>query len=902
MADKRRVHYVLSTHWDREWYQSFQNFRYQLVQLLDRVIAGIESGELKGPFQTDGQEIVIEDYLEIRPERRAQVEQLVRDGRFVVGPWYVMPDEFTISGESLVRNLRIGREAVRALGGTPSNAGFLCDMFGHTSQMPQIFAGFGIPGAFIWRGTLEPGRRNLLWTGADGTTLPALRFGLNGYCDYAIKIRKIGRPDPRQDMEQVMEDLDHLFSAESVETEVGPILFLDGGDHQSWDRETYATLQHWMDWNKERLDGVHSSLDAYLAEMVPQQWRISARVEGELREPGLYTTEKDSQWVIPGVLSSRVWIKQANNQCQTMLCHWAEPTSAFAALALGREYPHGFLHAAWRWLIQNHPHDSMDGCSIDQVHRDMRYRFDQSREIANRVTEENLLSLAASIQPAMGDRELRVLVYNPLPHPVDEIVDLDLHIPPDWPTFNEFFGYEPKHAFRIFDARGSEVPYQRLGQANNRARRRVRLEHFSMSYTSDNVHVALRLSIPAMGYTTLSVRAGEEGHPTRHPAVPGIASAEQALENEFLRAAVEPNGTLTITDKRSGQVYSRALTFEDSADIGDGWYNGPAVNDQAFASTACRADVAVVHNGPWMGALRVRTTMNLPEEFDFHTMTRSERLVEMVLDSLVVLRAGQDYLEVTTTVTNPAGDHRLRVLFPSNAPAKTYLADAAFDVVERPIALRADNHLYRELEVETKPQQSWTAVYAGSRGLAVIAEGLLESAVCDQPERPLALTLLRATRRTVQTDGEPDGQLIGKSTFRYWIAPLAAEPDRVRLANLGQAISAGLRCVQMLPPDVALHDSGHALPLEAGLLQLSGPAVLTSACMTASGLEVRLYNPLVTTAQVMLSTPCYPGGKAPWTSYQRVNLESTPLEEPRDFAGKLSLQIEPKKIVTIQLK
>lgn len=135
---KRRVHYVLSTHWDREWHHTFQDFRYYLVKLFNDVLEGWENGSLKGPFQTDGQAIILEDYLEIHPEKRPLIEKHVKAGRLVVGPWFVMPDEFTISGESIIRNLRLGREVAREFGGEPSSAGFMCDIFGHISQMPQI--------------------------------------------------------------------------------------------------------------------------------------------------------------------------------------------------------------------------------------------------------------------------------------------------------------------------------------------------------------------------------------------------------------------------------------------------------------------------------------------------------------------------------------------------------------------------------------------------------------------------------------------------------------------------------------------------------------------------------------------------------------------------------------------
>ena len=146
---QRAVHYTLSTHWDREWREPFAAIRYELVGTLDRVIAGLEDGRLKGPFIMDGQSVPIDDYLEIRPEHRTRVEQLVRDGRIIVGPWYSMPDEFTVSGESLVRNLLVGRQGARALGGQPSGAGYVPDMFGHTSQLPQIFAGFGIAAGYL---------------------------------------------------------------------------------------------------------------------------------------------------------------------------------------------------------------------------------------------------------------------------------------------------------------------------------------------------------------------------------------------------------------------------------------------------------------------------------------------------------------------------------------------------------------------------------------------------------------------------------------------------------------------------------------------------------------------------------------------------------------------------------
>src|SRR5512133_448274 len=236
----RKAHYVLSTHWDREWYQPFQDYRYRLVQLLDRVLAGWQREDLTGPFQTDGQAIILEDYLAVRPERSEQVRQLVRDGHFVVGPWYVLPDEFLVSGESLIRNLRLGRKIACDLGGQPSSAGFLCDMFGHNSQMPQILAGFGIRGAFVWRGINLIDQHLFTWQGADGTRLPAYRFGKVGYCSFAVQVRGANPNAPRPTPAQIEANLRDFLEEENAKTALGPLLLFDGGDHMEWDPGAYA--------------------------------------------------------------------------------------------------------------------------------------------------------------------------------------------------------------------------------------------------------------------------------------------------------------------------------------------------------------------------------------------------------------------------------------------------------------------------------------------------------------------------------------------------------------------------------------------------------------------------------------------------------------------------------------
>ncbi len=908
---RRRAHYVISTHWDREWHQTFQDFRYRLVGLLDKILSRIESGDLKGPFTCDGQAIILEDYLESRPEKEPQVRDYLQSGKLVAGPWYVLPDEFLVSGESMIRNIRHGRDVVRRLGAPPSNAGFVCDLFGHVSQLPQIFLGFGLTGALVWRGIEPQEDARFHWAGADGRTIPTLRFGKSGYCDYNFKVRLCMQYGAEFDADSAREDLWKFLEEEAGRTKGrGPFIVFDGGDHLSQDLDHYGVLVEETKRQDSKFEVIHSDLDAFLQEMVADFGDVTQTIKGELREPGVIPFGEDQQWLIPGVGSSRVWIKQQNATCQSMLCQWAEPFSVLATALTGREYPAAYLERSWVWLLTNHPHDSICGCSVDQVHEDMKYRFSQSLQISDRATEEALSAIASNIKGDLGERELRVTVFNPVPRERDEIVELTLQIPAEWPCFTEFFGYENKPAFRIYGLDGREIDYQRLAQKVNAVRKRLRDIKFPELNMLTEVKVALKLKLPALGYTTLVVKGDKRTdddskvpvfvQAVRHPSNKGLAISDHELENEFLRVSVESNGSLTILDKRNGEVYSRLLTFEDGADIGDGWYHAPAINDQHFTSQASSATVAIVANGPLHAALRVGVLMKLPTHFDIARTVRSEQLVDLVLESTIVLRAGQDFVEVETRTVNTVKDHRLRVLFPSGArTARTFLADSAFDVVERPIALRDGIHVNRELEVEAKPQQTFTAVHTTKRGLAIVCDGgLLESGVRDVVERPVILTLYRSTFRTVMTAGEPEGELLGHAmSFRYRIVPLGGKPDRAALFDRAQELSGGLRTIQLEPRDLKVRQTDPVLPPSGSLLSISGAAVLTSLRQLGGVVELRTFNPNESAVSAKATVAL------PVRSALPVNFDSQPCGKKQDVKkSQLSLALKAKEIQTLALQ
>jgi alpha-mannosidase/mannosylglycerate hydrolase len=390
--------------------------------------------------------------------------------------------------------------------------------------------------------------------------------------------------------------------------------------------------------------------------------------------------------------------------------------------------------------------------------------------------------------------------------------------------------------------------------------------------------------------------------PTRYSG--SLRVDDHTVANRFLRVSVEPNGTLSVTHTPSGQRYEGLLALEDCADIGDGWHRGIPVNDQVYTSRAARAEVAVLADGMARATLRIRISMDLPKAFLFDRMVRSDERVPLSVTHDVTVRKDVPYIEVQTEVENTVRDHRLRVLCPSGAQASTYLADAAFDVVERPIALRADNDRYKELELETKPQQSWTAVHDGTRGLAVVATGLPESAVMDEPDRAIALTLLRSFDKTPFRLGEPGGQIQGRHIFRYLLVPLEGTPDRAGLCRLGQQLAGGLRAVQMDSDDRKYHARQNvdaSLPARQSFLQAeSDKAVMTSVQQGPSedegvALVVRLFNP----TDEAIAVPLRPWGEVRGACL--MSLEGQTGQRLTCEAGGVRVPLGPKQIQTVRI-
>jgi hypothetical protein len=177
----------------------------------------------------------------------------------------------------------------------------------------------------------------------------------------------------------------------------------------------------------------------------------------------------------------------------------------------------------------------------------------------------------------------------------------------------------------------------------------------------------------------------------------------------------------------------------------------------------------------------------------------------------------------------------------------------------------------------------------------------MEAAVPDLPERPVALTFFRSTRRTVMTDGEPGGQEQGELTFQYWIAPLHSAPDRASLLLRAQRLAGSLRTAQLTAADAARFRPDRPLPPEASFLRVDGPVTVTSLRREGDGLEVRMFNPNTRTVEAALDLTGWPADAPRPQSCIPVNLESDPVGQPYPVEdGRVEISLEPKQIVTLR--
>ncbi len=941
-TEKYTVFVIPHTHWDREWYATFQQFRIRLVHVMDALLDLLERDPSYTHFNLDAQTVVLQDYLEIRPEKRNILQKLVRERRLGVGPWYVLPDEFLVSGEALVRNLLLGHRIAGEFGHV-QKVGYIPDTFGHISQLPQILQGFGIPFAMHLRGLDEGNLKSeLWWQSPDGSSVLLRHLPTNlGYANAASLAEEV---------QEAASDL-HVFAHyETQRASSSVLLALNGVDHLPAREDLPAILEAANRLFGDEYHFRQASLEDYFEALVKALGDQPLQtVSGELRDANR-TPGRDNR-LLPHVLSSRIYNKMQNERTQTLLERWAEPWSAITWLE-GEEYPGVFLWKAWEWLLRNHPHDSIGGCSIDAVHAQMETRFAWASEIAGEILGERFELLARRVDlSGLKEDEAALMVFNGLPWPVETGITVDIDL---WDFFLNRVAMQrwtppastnedlpSKEAPELFRRRVLQQWYGDppiLPDPNFRGMRirpmdggdplPVQVESISRSHVlrplvsgpacerrGMRVRASFKANLPPYGYQVYAVA------PTENPNKPVIvAHPHNVLENERLRVQIAPNGTFILEDKTSGQVFCDQGYFEDGGDCGDGYNYSYPLEDRVENTLGLAPHISRLADGPAVQRSRIDYDWSLPKGLDASGRRRSEMRSTCPLSVTVSLAQGSPRLDLQVTFDNHVCDHRLRMVFPSDVSSLVSHASAQFDVVSHPVkVVPVPDEAWVEDAPTTFSQQDWVDFSDEKRGLCLIVQGLPEYEVLDTERHEVVITLLRAVgylgagfdMQTASVGAgphiaTPEAQIQRKLTFSLAILPHHGRWDQAEVWRHALAFNNPPRAFTTgMEKNRPAYKPG-TQPARRSFLSVTGRnAILSSVKKAEAGeaLVLRLYNPSEDETEALIQLPFVPA------SVQLTGLDESPRAVPDaqvapilEASGRVRVTLIPRKVVTLRME
>ena len=352
---KKKVIAYVHFHWDREWYREFEIFRMRLLRAFDNVLDMLETNKLPS-FYFDGQTAALLDYLEMRPEKEGQIRRFIKEKRLFIGPFYCLVDEFLTDEKCFRKNLELGLKTAKDFG-CNDFVGYFADTFGHSANTIPILKEFGIDTAVVWRGCGDI-PAEFTWNGINTINL------VRGYFNDVFSTPW----DMNKKAEFLKNNLDKI-AEKSGDTILLPI----GADHLGVEQNLKEQIE---DINK-LLDGYEITIGTIFDYIEAVKDRFSQyKQEGELRD-------NSKTFILEGSYSSRNDIKRYN----TLASYRLDIADRLVKYYEADKYQ-PLIEYAYRLLIQNQAHDSICGCSTDDVHSENITRYKKILQIADTIVDE----------------------------------------------------------------------------------------------------------------------------------------------------------------------------------------------------------------------------------------------------------------------------------------------------------------------------------------------------------------------------------------------------------------------------------------------------------------------------------------------------------------------------------
>ncbi|UVI28863.1 glycoside hydrolase family 38 N-terminal domain-containing protein [Paenibacillus spongiae] len=894
MSTKKTYHFISHTHWDREWYLPLERFRYRLVNLIDRLLALLDRDPEFRYFHLDGQTIVLEDYYALRPSNRERLEAYIKQGRILIGPWYQQNDLFLTSGESTVRNLLTGIADSRLLGGE-MKVGYLPDHFGLIGQMPQIFREVGLDNCVFGRG-YDIGKHRLpffRWQAPDGSAVDGMLL----YYWY----------NSAQRLPSGEEELRSVFAGmREREEAVNPSphhAMMNGVDHLEAQYDLTEVLFKLREQSEGEIDIVHSRLTDYVqgvqAYMRDQPEGVLETVTGELRECFEYS-------ILAGTLSSRIYLKQANAHSHDLVEKWIEPLSVFCRMAELDDYESETIDYFWKLYMENHPHDSICGCSQDIVHDHMMDRYARLEELAEEIIDRKMKAVAKQVSAdrfELGDQ--KAVVFNTSQLRSSAVIRMPVY----------FLEEDQVADFALMDDAGQMIPYRIISERPSRIQV-ISPINLPGVLRVKRVDIEWQPDAPALGYAAYQVRPNKKGALVRE--MPEQTTPYPVLENDRLKVELQPDGSFHVHDKSTGVIYSNQGRLQDAGDAGDLYVFKNAEGDTPSVWQGPVSFTGLTRNELYEEC-KYEFVWELPESLDHTKRRRSAVMKPSRFRVILRLDRGASELKMTVELDNQVKDHRLRLLFAGAGPASEVLAGGQFDAVAR--AWNEGSEFQRD--AHSQPFWKWVASLYEEGGIAVYAKGLYEYEMTDQG-RTIGITILRGVETInmreevgLEEDRQPKGQCLGASTVELSIRPFSNE-SKTRLYQEAERFHQGVK-TKLHPIDQErwtrgrawVQDTAHkglfkeedpnankpALPLRRSFLEVDGEVMLSALKWSVDGNNavLRIYNVENKASVVSIAADGLE------SEVMAANLLEQPHAAIPVQSGRFEAQVEAKKIKTYRM-
>ncbi|MDU2670807.1 MAG: glycoside hydrolase family 38 C-terminal domain-containing protein [Clostridium sp.] len=810
---KNRAMVIPHTHWDREWRYPIWKNRMLLIEFMDSLLKLLDDDEEYNCFLMDGQVAPIEDYLEVMPQNKERVLKHIKDGRIAIGPWYTLPDLYPVSGESLVRNLLKGTRVCREYGDY-LKVGYNSFGWGQTAQFPQIYAGFDMDFIICAKKVSKERapQSEFMWEGPDGTRVLTSRLGEHARANFyfnAFLYSKYGfnctssefryKPDisgvafhnamankhdedffmllPKENYskEFLVKGIEEACKATNDTVLKEERLYLNGTDFSTPHPELSKMLKdlNEIDSNTEYINCRLEEYAKVLNEKIDKSTLIT--VKGELRDGPAGECSGNA-------LSSRIYLKQLNKKAENILMYEAEPYSVAAEL-INIPYEKSFLDRGWKYLLQSHPHDSINGVTQDKTANDVEYRLNQAIEIGEVTKDKAIGEIIKKIDLSnYNNDDFLLVVFNPHPYATNEILKVCIAAPREAGIWN----------FSARDCDGNKLMIQEISR-DEKAFPVHDQEARPWPYLADRHFYYIQTGdVPALGYKVIQFipeKHFDRNHfywlTMRENLGEDICKADNILENEYLKVEINSNGTLKVTDKENKQIYDGLHYFEDAGDVGNYWAYYPPYHNKVFTTLTSNVSSWLEDNGPLSATIAIQYKMELPVK-GFESRhgiqgegKRSDDTDVLIITSRITLKKDSKRVDINTKMTNNICNHRLRVAFPTGIKADNVCAAGHFTVDKRPATPKKESNGTYWPEMQTLPMQTFVDVSDSEKGIALLNNCLTEYEMCDDEKHTLYLTLFRAMGNMIVTWSEAVGefddqigsQLQRNMEFNYSIYP-----------------------------------------------------------------------------------------------------------------------------------